>query len=89
MLKFTPLVRLTPSSGGSCRGWCWRSRASVLAQAIGRQYANNFTLPGTESQRVVESARTRVPGPGRPTSTPSSSTRRAAPSSPRPVAGPR
>src|SRR5579862_7850802 len=26
---------------------------SVIAQAVGRQYANNFTLPGTESQRVL------------------------------------
>ena len=27
---------------------------SVLASAAGRQYANNFTLPGTEAQRVVD-----------------------------------
>jgi RND superfamily putative drug exporter len=28
--------------------------ASVLAQAVGRQYSTNFTLPGTESQRAVD-----------------------------------
>jgi putative drug exporter of the RND superfamily len=26
---------------------------TVIATAVGRQYANNFTLPGTESQRVL------------------------------------
>src|SRR2546430_974212 len=28
--------------------------ATVLAQAAGRHYATNFTLPGTESQRVLD-----------------------------------
>ena len=28
--------------------------ASVLAQAVGNQYATNFSLPGTESQRAVD-----------------------------------
>jgi putative drug exporter of the RND superfamily len=28
--------------------------ASVLAQAVGRHYATNFSLPGTESQRVLD-----------------------------------
>jgi RND superfamily putative drug exporter len=28
--------------------------ASVLAQAVGRQYATNFSLPGTETQRAVD-----------------------------------
>jgi len=27
---------------------------TVVAQGVGRQYATNFTLPGTESQRVVD-----------------------------------
>ena len=27
---------------------------SVAAQAAGRSYANNFTLPGTESQRALD-----------------------------------
>ena len=27
---------------------------TVIATAVGRQYANNFTLPGTEAQRVVD-----------------------------------
>ena len=28
--------------------------STVIATAVGRQYANNFTLPGTEAQRVVD-----------------------------------
>jgi putative drug exporter of the RND superfamily len=27
---------------------------TVIATAVGRQYANNFTLPGTEAQRVLD-----------------------------------
>src|SRR5579864_7666019 len=27
---------------------------TALAQSVGRQYANNFTLPGTESQRALD-----------------------------------
>jgi putative drug exporter of the RND superfamily len=27
---------------------------TVVAQAVGRQYANNFTLPGTDSQRALD-----------------------------------
>src|ERR1700719_3407860 len=27
---------------------------SVVAQAVGRNYSTNFTLPGTESQRAID-----------------------------------
>ena len=34
---------------------------SVIAQAVGRDYSNNFTLPGTESQRAVNLLQKRFP----------------------------
>ncbi len=36
-------------------GWVLVAIATtVIASGVGRQYANNFTLPGTEAQRVVD-----------------------------------
>ena len=35
---------------------------TVIATAVGRQYATDFSLPGTESQRVVDLLKKRVPG---------------------------
>src|SRR6266511_4071340 len=65
-------------------GWSYRRRwwalamwvvvlagATTGAQAIGSDYHNDFSLPGTESQRALDTLRRRAPGTARSASPPS------------------